>query len=198
MWVMSPWSWPLTLTPLVLVHLYTGQPHTAMVSSHQLGQSLSALSPALRQYFSRKIFHYPYHLVLQFSYLCSSFSGTSSQGICSPTSPLGLTRGGVCSSTSTRRGTSSGTTWAWSTPGSPSSRARWSTSWWTRRRSREQREGTTLRMLMIGWPEGYQTFWPTHTTSSQGYYSPYNDQIPSDFSRCSLVGVFKILSSSLN
>ena len=68
---MSLWSWPLTLTPLVLVHLYTGQPHTAMVSSHQLGQSLSALSPALRQYFSRKILYYPYHLVLQFSYLCS-------------------------------------------------------------------------------------------------------------------------------
>ena len=44
---------PLTLTPLMFVHMYTSWPHTAMVSSRQ---SLSALSPALRQYFSRKYF----------------------------------------------------------------------------------------------------------------------------------------------
>lgn len=161
----------LTMTPLMYKCTLATHGHGVQPPARSV---LVGLESCTQTIFLKKIFHYPYHLVLQFSDLCLSFSGTSSQGICSLTSPSGRTRGGGCSSTSTRRGTSSGTTWAWSTPGSPSSRAPWSTSWWTRRRCRGPRVGTTLRMWMIGWQEGYQTFWPTLTTSSQGYYSPYN------------------------
>ena len=58
---------PLTLTPLMFVHTDT---HGHGVQP-ELGQSLSALSPALRQYFSRKYFII--HIILSCSFLICFF-----------------------------------------------------------------------------------------------------------------------------